>query len=147
MRQGGTRLPFRADLRSGRARPIPKSNRVRAHPKASLRPTVASGCCRRAPPPRSPPSPKQKTAAGLDIGQHPATRIGRAPFGARTPTDQSPITQPEMPERTHATDPSASGVSIGSRRTVPIAARRRRRIETPLAEAPPSRARGNGAPR
>ena len=48
---GLTRRLVRADSRSGRARPIPKSNRVRAHPKASLRPAIASGCCRRAPPP------------------------------------------------------------------------------------------------
>jgi ABC-type uncharacterized transport system substrate-binding protein len=50
-----------------------------------------------------------------------------------------------MPERTHATATPRPAVSIGSRRTVPIAARRRRRIET-LAEAPPSRARGNAHP-
>ena len=135
---------FRADSRSGRARPIPKSNRVRAHPKAALRPAVASGCCRRAPPP---PISKSQTENGGGPRRRPApaTRIGRAPFGARTPTDQSPITQPEMPERTHATATPRPAVSIGSRRTVPIAARRRRRIETAGRGAALARTRKRGA--
>ena len=47
-----------------------------------------------------------------------------------------------MPERTHATAYPQPALSIGSRRTDPIAARRSRRSKPP-AEAPPSRARGN----
>ena len=46
------------------------------------------------------------------------------------PRIKSPITQPEMPERTPAAATPRPAVSIGSRRTVPVAARRRRRIET-----------------
>src|SRR5580700_11072333 len=42
------------------------------------------------------------------------------------PRIKSPITQPEMPERTHATAIPRSAVSIGSRRRVPTAPRRRR---------------------
>ena len=143
MRKGVTRLPFRADSRSGRARPMPKSNSVRAHPKAALRPAVASGCCRRAPPP---PIAKSQTENSGGPRRRPAsatraTRIGRAPFGARTPTDQEPDHPPEMPERTHATATPRPAVSIGSRRTVPIAARRRRRIETAGRGAALARAR------
>ena len=120
---------------------MPKSNRVRAHPKAALRPAVASGCWRRAPPP---PISKSQTenSGGPRCRPAPATRIGRAPFGARTPTDQEPITQPEMPERTHATATLGQRFRSGRAAADPIAPRRRRRSK-PLAEAPPSRARGN----
>ena len=120
-----TRPPFRADSKSGRARPksgrarpMPKSNRVRAHPKAALRPAVASGCWRRAPPP---PISKSQTenSGGPRCRPASATRNGRAPFGVRTPTDQEPITQPEMPERTHATANLGQRISIGSCRGRP----------------------------
>ena len=99
---------------------------------------------------RRSPSPKQKTAAGLDVGQH--RRPGRPGLAARRSATarqpiKSPITQPEMPEHTHATATPRPAVSIGSRRTVPIAARRRRRIETAGRGAPPSRARGNAPQR
>ena len=120
---------------------MPKSNRVRAHPKAALRPAVASGGWRRAPPP---PISKSQTenSGGPRCRPASATSIGRAPFGARTPTDQEPITQPEMPERTHATAPLGQRIRSGRAAADPIAPRRRRR-SNPLAEAPPSRARGN----
>ena len=111
---------------------MPKSNRVRAHPKAALRPAVASGCCRRAPPPPI-SSAKQESGGGLAVGQHRRPGrpgIRRAPFGARTPTIKSPITQPEMPERTHATDPLGQRFRSGRAAADPIAARRRRRIES-----------------
>ena len=111
---------------------MPKSNRVRAHPKAALQPAVASGCCRRAPPPPI-SSAKQESGGGLAVGQHRRPGrpgIRRAPFGARTPTIKSPITQPEMPERTHATDPLGQRFRSGRAAADPIAARRRRRIES-----------------
>ena len=85
--------------RSGRARPMPKSNSVRAHPKAALRPAVASGCWRRTP---LPPISKSQTENSGEprCRPAPATRNCRAPFGAHT--------QPEMPERTHASAPSSA---------------------------------------
>ena len=114
---------FRADSRSGRARPIPKSNRVRVHPKAALRPAAASGGWRRAPPPLISKS-QTENSGGPRRRPASATRIGRAPFGARTPTDQSPITQPEMPERTHATVPDHQSVDRPVARAYPVARRR-----------------------
>ena len=78
---------------------------------------------------RSPsPNRKQRPAS-------PSASTGRPGLAARRsaparPPIKSPIAQPEMPERTHATANRRSAVSIGSRRTVPVAARRRRRIET-----------------
>ena len=67
----------------------------------------AASCCRRAPHRRS-PSPKQKTAAGLAVGQHrdqgDQELAARRSATARQPI-KSPITQPEMPEHTHATVP------------------------------------------
>ena len=102
---------------------------------------LRSGGWRRAPPP--PISKSQTENSGEPrCRPAPATRNGRAPFGARTPTDQEPITQPEMPERTHATAPLGQRIRSGRAAADPIAPRRRRR-SNPLAEAPPSRARGN----
>ena len=136
-----TRPPFRADSKSGRARPIPKSNRVRAHPKAApagqlLRAAVAEELRHR----RS-QSPKQKTAAGLGVGQHPATRIGRAPFGARTPTDQEPD-RPAGNARAHTrhSHPSASGFDRLAPNS-PHSCAPAPPDRNPLAEAPPSRTR------
>ena len=74
---------------------------------------------------------KQESGGGLAVGQHRRPGrpgIRRAPFGARTPTIKSPITQPEMPERTHATDPLGQRFRSGRAAADPIAARRRRRI-------------------
>ena len=99
--KGVTRLPFSSRFKERSRSADSKSNSVRAHPKAALRPAVASAVAEKLRHRRS-PSPKQKTAAGLPVGQHRRPGIGRAPVGARTPTDQSPIIQPEMPERTHA---------------------------------------------
>ena len=99
--KGVTRLPFSSKFKERSRSANSKSNSVRAHPKAALRPAVASAVAEKLRHRRS-PSPKQKTAAGLPVGQHRRPGIGRAPVGARTPTDQSPIIQPEMPERTHA---------------------------------------------
>ena len=89
--QGKTRTPFPSRFKERSARPMPKSNRVRAHPKAALRPAVASGCWRRAPPP---PISKSQTENGGGPRRRPApaghrgraTRIGRAPFGDRPPS-------------------------------------------------------------
>ena len=52
--------------------------------------------------------------------------------------------QPEMPERTPATATPRPALSIGSRRRVPIAGAGAAKSK-PLAERPPSRARGNEA--
>ena len=130
--------------RSGRARPIPKSNRVRAHPKASLRPAVASGCCRRAPPPPI-SSAKQESGGGLAVGQN--RRPGRPgirrapPSAPARPRIRSTITQPEMPERTPATATLGQRFRSGRAEAYPIAPRRRRQIETAGRAAALARAR------
>ena len=82
--------PFQMQIQEAVGRPIPTS-RARAISEGRIRrPPAASGCERRSPPP--PPISKSKTenGGGPRCRPAPATRIGRAPFGARTPTDQEP---------------------------------------------------------
>ena len=85
---------------------------------------------------RRSPSPKQKPAAGLAVGQRRRPALAARRSAPARPRIKSPITQPEMPERTHATATPRPAVSIGSRRTVPIAPRRRPGSK-PLAQGPP----------
>ena len=120
---------------------MPKSNRVRAHPKAALRPAVASGGWRRAPPP---PISKSQTenSGGPRCRPASATRLAarrsapaHPPIKSRSPSRKCQSAHTPQP-------PSASGFRSGRAAADPIAPRRRRR-SNPLAEAPPSRARGN----
>ena len=74
------------------------------------------------------PNRKRRRASTSASTRRPGLAARRSAT-ARQPI-KSPITQPEMPERTHATATPRPAVSIGSRRTVPLAPRRRRRIET-----------------
>ena len=82
---------------------------------------------------RRSPSPKQKAAAAspsASTGDQGDQELAARRSAPARPPIKSPITQPEMPERTHATATPRPAVSIGSCRTDPIAARRRRRIES-----------------
>ena len=88
------------------------------------------------------PNRKQRPASpSASIGDQGDQELAARRSAAARPRIKSPITQPEMPERTHATATPQPAVSIGSRRTVPIAARRRRRIETAGRGAALARAR------
>ena len=91
------------------------------------------------------PNRKQRRASpSASIGDQGDQELAaRRSATARRPI-KSPITQPEMPARTHAPATPWSAVSIGSRRTVPVAARRRRRIETAGRGAALARTRKRG---
>ena len=106
-----------------------------AYPRAALRPAATSSSgWRRAPPPPISKSKKAKAAAGLRASLSASTGDQHWPRAVRRPHRppiKSPITQREMPERTHATATPRPAVSIASRRTVPIA----------RAPAPPDRNR------
>ena len=118
---------------------MPKSNRVRAHPKAALRLAVASSCCRRAPPP---PISKSQTenSGGPRCRPAPATRICRA---VRRPhTHRSRADHPAGNARAHTRHSPRPADSIGSCRGRPNSSAPAPPIET-VAEALPSRARGN----
>ena len=128
-----TRTPFRADSKE-RSRSADAKIQQRASTSEGC---PAASCCQRL---------LAESSATADL-QVPNRKQRRASLSAST-GDQKlpravrrPHTQLEMPERTHASATPRPADSIGSRRTVPIAPRRRRR-SNPLAEAPPSRARG-----
>ena len=95
---------------------------------------------------RRSPSPKQKTAAGLAVGQH-----RRPGLAARRSAPAHPRIRARSPSlkcrSTHTPQPPL-GQRFRSARadTVPIAPRRRRRIENAGRGVPPSRARGNAKP-
>ena len=120
-----TRDPFRADSKE-RSR---SANAKIQQSASTSEGCPAASCC---------PAALAKSSATADL-QVPNRKQRRASLSAST-GDQKlpravrrPHTQPEMPERTHASATLLPADSIGSRRTVPIAARRRRRLN-PLAE-------------
>ena len=126
-----TRTPFRANLKE-RSRSADAKIQQRASTSEGC---PAASCCQRL---------LAESSATADL-QVPNRKQRRASLSAST-GDQKlpravrrPHTQLEMPERTHASATPRPADLIGSRRTVPIAPRRRRR-SNPLAEAPPSRA-------
>ena len=144
-RKGGTRPPFPSRYKE-RSR---SANSKIQQGASTSEGCPAASCCERLLPKSSATagsqSPKQKTAAGLGVGQHQRPGLAARRSAPARPRIKSPIAQPEMPERTHATATPRPAVSIGSRRTVPIAARRRRRIETAGRGAALARTRKRGA--
>ena len=152
------RGPFEiGDSRSGRARPRAVDAKIQqnASPSEGFRP---ASCCRRL----LPKAPSQvrprrrrrgradletqteKTAAAAPSGSSRDLDSPRAASAPARPRIRARSRQPEMPERTHAQSTPQPAVSIGSRRTVPLAGAGAAGSK-PLAEGPPSRARGNGA--
>ena len=96
-----------------------------------------ASCCERLLPKSSATAdlecPKRKAAAASPSAS--TGDQGDQAFAARRsaparPRIKSPITQPEMPERIHATDPLGQRFRSGRAAADPIAPRRRRRIET-----------------
>ena len=119
-----TRPPSRADSRSSA---LGRFHERGPHPKAS--------CCERRLAKRPPP-PISKSKKAKRRRASPAASTGDQEFAARRsaparPRIKSPITQPEMPERTHAHEPLGQRFRSARAEAYPIAPRRPHRNRWP----------------